>query len=232
MKKYNLDEQLRQKLGKNTITPSAHAWERVMHNREGNKSKKDKKYIWFSVAACMLLLSAIAYTMFVNNTQQIAIPANIKVVEAEKPIQNNQSDSKNNMPLPVKNTPADTINLPVVQTEPRTIKKAVQPEELTIKQRAFISAIQAESQNVSSHLKLNLNPVNYLGTVSSETEANRLLTQATGRLAANKQEKEATNDSLLLSEVENEMNQYYRNKAMNIFSLKYKKIRIAVRDGQ
>lgn len=231
MKDRNLEQQLADKLGNRSITPSVKAWERIAHNRQQGKTQKKKKMVFvYYRAAAVLFLLASGYIFIMQNKTDVII-TEPQVVGSDK------------------------VTAPVLPSEEPVVTKSVeikQPEvvaykELEIKKQSY--EVVAEKQEVVSvadsealiegkqpEFNLHVEPIEELVAIDEaefyEQETDMLLKEAVKDVAANKNLSNTTNDTALLKEVEAEMDEYYREKAMSIFSLKHKTIRIAVKDKQ
>jgi flagellar basal body-associated protein FliL len=231
MKKYNLEEQLADKLGNRSITPSDNAWERIAFNRQqqAGKSKQKKKRGLFMIAAVLLMFLTCGYfvtVMFMAEKPSGALqqvvqediqvkeikPGKIKVQEADSKelfvVARNevkQSAQKNNTPV------MDKVNVQMAENKADEQSLVMTPSEIKTDE----ASIRATAPVIAE----------------SRTQEDVLLEKAMKDLAERKQIKATTNQAALLKEVESEMDEYYRERALRFFSLKYKKIRIVVKDN-
>jgi len=221
----NLEQQLADKLGNKSITPSGQAWDRIVRNREEGKDKKKKKrtYIYYAAAIVLLMLFGSYFFMLDNNNvkgepQIVTTDAQKEAVDEKTPDAAPETEvlpKQREIAVSYeveKNTGSDMRKEEVATIT--GVYKEVEPEEgLTL---TNVTTLQEKRVLTKEQLY--------------EQEADYLLKNAVKDLAADKQFKNRTNDAALLKEVEGEMNEYYREKAMSIFSLKNKKIRFAVKD--
>lgn len=234
MKEYNLEDQLKAKLNKREIAPSAHAWERIAHNRQQAKPKK-RFALWY-VAASVLFFMAGGYAVFMYLNTAAAITTvpgvvyTVKGQEASDPVKIITPQPKETV---VQNSPEEALySLSPLKSTNLDNEKAIAVQHAqvyaveAIRQDVGISsAVMAQEKTIVSTKMLSSNDV-------YEAEAAMLLQQSAKEIAMDRQKAAPTNDTALLKEVETEMNDYYRDKAMRFFALKHKTIRFAVRDKQ
>lgn len=232
MKKYNLEQQLTEKLGNRSISPSDNAWERIAFNRQqqaGKKNRKKRSLYWVAASVAVLLVGGYFFMMAlstpinINNTPQVVQGKDVS------PAQHITNDS------PKQSQIANVV------TEPEYTERKT-GNMLPNTKRINDTDNQDELAAVSNNTPLQLAPtevalpeadIKAAGTViaAARPQEDVLLEKAMRDVAAQKQFKQTTNQEALLKEVESEMDEYYREKALRFFSLKYKKIRIVVKDN-
>ena len=226
MKKYNIEQQLAEKLGQQSINPSADAWERIAHNRKQEKSSKEKPFGYYAaaVAACIILGGSLFFMTDDSSTIPAAAPT---VVHADKEIKA--------VPVIVPNTQfSQVVDAVAAEEKARIVSKTAQmastaiPQEKAQEMALATAGVQIDNKNVAPAVAVVKQPMQY----SKEDEAGQLLANAYKQIGSQKQLAQPTNDTALLKEVEAEMNDYYRDKAMRFFALKHKTIRFAVRDKE
>jgi len=231
MKDRSLEQQLADKLGNRSITPSAKAWERIAHNRQQGKTQKKKKrvFVYYRAAAVFFLLAS-GYVFLMQNKTDVIIaePQVVGSDEVTAPV----------LPLeePVVTKSVEIKQPEVVAYKELEIKK--QSYEVVTEKQEVVSVADSEAliEGKQPEFNLHVEPIEELVAIDEaefyEQETDMLLKEAVKDVAANKNLSNTTNDTALLKEVEAEMDEYYREKAMSIFSLKHKTIRIAVKDKQ
>src|SRR5690606_4613747 len=231
MKDRNLEQQLADKLGNRSITPTAKAWERIAHNRQQGKTQKKKKrvFVYYRAAAVFFLLAS-GYVFLMQNKTDVIIaePQVVGSDEVTAPV----------LPLeePVVTKSVEIKQPEVVAYKELEIKK--QSYEVVTEKQEVVSVADSEAliEGKQPEFNLHVEPIEELVAIDEaefyEQETDMLLKEAVKDVAANKNLSNTTNDTALLKEVEAEMDEYYREKAMSIFSLKHKTIRIAVKDKQ
>lgn len=230
MKKYNLEEQLAEKLANRSITPTDNAWERIAFNRQQQAGKKrKKKYGLFMVAAVLLMFLTCGYFIgLVFNTGNT--PGELpQVVQKDKAVKVIKSDA-----VQMVNPNLDEV----VVAARNEVKQLNQHVKVLAETREDIQIGSNKTGEMpvmipSTEVKTDELTIKATAPVIAEsrTQEDVLLEKAMKELADSKQFKSATNQAALLKEVESEMDEYYREKALRFFSLKYKKIRIVVKDS-
>jgi hypothetical protein len=224
MKKYSIEEQLAEKLGQQSITPAAGAWERIAHNRKQEKNAKKKPFVYYAaaVAACIILGGGLFFMGDNSNALPVAAPS---VVHTKKATRETLPEAQ-----AVYTIEAVAVNeaAPAMGKKTAQIAKAGIPQEKTDGLVLPIAGVQLDNTELAPAVTVVKQPV----LLSKESEAELLLANAYKKLDSQKQLAQPTNDTALLKEVEAEMNDYYRDKAMRFFALKHKTIRFAVRDKE
>lgn len=221
--KKDIEQQLKETLGSRRIAPSADAWERLAMNRQrAKKEANNKRKVFFYYAAAVAVFFMVCGYMFLSADEKLVIPENTpQVVNAEKP--NSVTPAGNETVKEA--SPVMVAGGLVIQPKKHLVVAEVAvPEEktqqvLTVEKIGIANANDAQLSTIVTTLP---------APVSKDAEAELLLANATKNIALSKQKANATNDTALLKEVEAEMDDYYRDKAMKVFALKHKTIRFAV----
>ncbi len=232
MKKYNLEQQLAEKLGSRSISPSDNAWERIAFNRQqqaGKKSRKKRSLYWVAASVAVLLIGGYFFMMALSTP--INVNATPQVVQGKDAMPKQQTPNYTPNPSQIAN----------VVTEPEYAERKT-GNMLPNTKPTNNKDNQGQFAAISNNTPLQLAPtevalpetdIKAAGTViaAARPQEDVLLEKAMQDVAAQKQFKQTTNQEALLKEVESEMDEYYREKALRFFSLKYKKIRIVVKDN-
>lgn len=226
----NLEQQLAEKLGNRSVAPSAQAWDRIARNRQQGKGKKKKQRIAFYYAASVMLVLLSAGYFFVsgNNNDVGTEPQVVDSDKTEKIIKS-----------------AEPVMIPEPVLQPRQNNEAVVYHEEKLPQIDFVQRKEEEKVVATPYKDIQVNeslPEISVAALEDkqiltkeelyELQVDYLLKNAVKEVATDKLLKAPTDDTALLREVESEMNDYYREKAMRIFSLQNKTIRIVVKDKQ
>lgn len=228
MKDNNLEQQLAEKLGNRSIAPSDQAWERIARNRQQGKQKqKNNKRLFIYYAAAVLVFLFAGY-WFVASTPDTAPQQ--QVVDANKTEQATVKDSpvvavSESVTEPQQSLPKETYNenskqgviIPVYKQEAAVVQEADRQSQVIEKTPQLNAIVLTEARAVTKDKHY-------------DAEVDYLLKNAIKEVAADKQFSKKTDNTALLKEVESEMDEYYRDKAMSIFALKNKKIRFAVKE--
>ncbi|QEE49102.1 hypothetical protein FUA48_05755 [Flavobacterium alkalisoli] len=227
----NLEQQLAEKLGNRSIAPSAQAWDRIAQNRQQGKDKKKKKRVTFYYAASVVLVLLSGGYFFVSGNNKDVVTEPQVVVDSGK----TEIINKGEEPV--------IISESVLQLQQNHEVVAYKEEKLLqtdfVQPREEVKVIARTYRNIQVNESLPEVNVAALQDVKLltreelyEQEVDYLLKNAVKEMATDKLLKAPTDDTALLREVELEMNDYYREKAMKIFSLQNRTIRIAVKDKQ
>ncbi|PZR07790.1 MAG: hypothetical protein DI539_23260 [Flavobacterium psychrophilum] len=230
MKDKNLEQQLADKLGNRSITPSDQAWERIARNRQQGKQKQTNKKRMFAyyAAACLLLMFCGAYFLVSNTNEEIVTQPQVVI-----------SDSHEKGDAVVEESFASPETVAVSGQPIRPVAyngNEAQADLDPVNKKEVAIAIQSYSQPqpYGNGQQLAVAVLPQVKTVTKDRlydeEVDYLLKNAIKEVAADKQFSKTTDNTALLKEVEAEMDEYYRDKAMSIFALKNKKIRFAVKE--
>jgi len=223
----NLEQQLSDKLGNRSIAPTGQAWERIARNREQGKDKKKKKriYLYYAASIAVMMLFGGYFFATVNNDVESG-PQVVTSKSIEKTARAEEA-----VAIPEFALPGQKAEIAVAHT----ITK--QQSDVVNLPREEVNLIAESYRNLQVNESLPPTNVAVLPEVKTITkdklydqEVDYLLKNAFKQVAADKQLSKPTDNTALLKEVEAEMDEYYRDKAMSIFSLKNKKIRFAVKD--
>jgi hypothetical protein len=212
----NFEKQLKKSIQNRTITPSEFSWDRLdamLAVSENNKTTK--KNYWLPIAASLLLFSSIGYFFYNQNTN-------------EKPFQQQSKTSivqKNEQNLSRKNGIESKINTSTTKLATTTFRT-----NEAINNSLTSSQNKTESKNNLPQLvNNNLEQTNEISSISTTEQKSysyitpeRLLAEVEGRKAmptTTKTFKPAVkvNANELLSSVENELNQTFKEKALQKF---------------
>ncbi len=222
MKDKNIEQQLADKLGNRSVTPSDQAWQRIAHNRQRGKQQKKSFALYYATAAAIILL--IGSYMFFGINKETALPVKTPtVVNSEK--QEKLLSEPEIVAQPDFSTNQNEVVI-VKENQISVEKKSAERQMPTVFSKPEIQPEIQQTQELYSTV-VEEKPV-----FSKDDEVEILLKNATKEVAAKKQFSQSTSDTALLKEVESEMNEYYRDKAMKIFNLKHKTIRFAIKDKE
>lgn len=227
----NLEQQLADKLGNRSIAPGGQAWDRIAQNREQGKDKKRKKrtYVYYVASIVLLLLFGSYFFMTVNNAVTIeAQPQVVNSGNTEKKIKSGDVVEDVEFALPLQHTERVAAYKITKQNVDADVVNTTREEVPMI---ADSYKAPETRENLPEAGVASLQPAKVFSKDERyDAEVDYLLKNAVKDIAVDKHLNTRTNDAALLKEVEGEMNEYYREKAMSIFSLKNKKIRFAVKN--
>ena len=212
----NFEKQLKKSIQNRTITPSESSWNRLdamLAVREDNKTTT--KNYWLPIAASLLLFSSIGYFFYNQNTN-------------EKPFQQQSKTSivqKNEQNLTRKNGIESKINTSTTKLATSTFRtnEAINNSSTSSQNKTEIN------NNLPQLVNNNLEQTNEISSISTTEQKSysyitpeRLLAEVEGRKTmptTTKTFKPAVkvNANELLSSVENELNQTFKEKALQKF---------------
>lgn len=212
----NFEKQLKKSIQNRTITPSESSWDRLdamLAVSENNKTTK--KNYWLPIAASLLLFSSIGYFFYNQNTN-------------EKPFQQQSKTSivqKNEQNLTRKNGIENKINTSTTKLATTTFRtnEAINNSSTSSQNKTEIK------NNLPQLVNNNLEQTNEISSISTTEQKSysyitpeRLLAEVEGRKTTpttTKTFKPAVkvNANELLFSVENELNQTFKEKALQKF---------------
>ncbi len=223
--KINLEHLLAHKLGNRSIKPSENAWDRIASKREQGKSKKKRLLFKYSAASVILVLFSAGYLFFSNSEEVIMHP---KVINSENVVLTKKTEDPIALPEDVPQIQSETI---VVYKEvKKNINDFILPKEKIQLNPVFFKSPELTQYMPEIHAKTLESFKIYDKEKNYQDEVDYLLYNAIKQADTDKRFNAATNETALLKEVEEEMDDYYREKAMKFFSLQNKTIRFAVKE--
>lgn len=212
----NFEKQLKKSIQNRTITPSESSWDRLdamLAVRENNKTTK--KNYWLPIAASLLLFSSIGYFFYNQNTNKKPFPQQSKTSIVQKNEQN----------LTKKNGIESKINTSTTKLATSTFRtnEAINNSSTSSQNKTEIK------NNLPQLVNNNLEQTNEISSISTTEQKSysyitpeRLLAEVEGRKTmptTTKTFKPAVkvNANELLSSVENELNQTFKEKALQKF---------------
>lgn len=228
MEPNKMEQQIKNKLEGRTIQPSAKSWDRLDAMLAVEEKPKKKTFVWFYIAASLFFVFGITY-WFVNlNSTEIIIPQNtIVTTEGEDSLESNETESSNKNEIvnelieqvqPINNSVA------VQNQEPKNVKldkkiKRNNPKGETVIQNQIIEKNEIIVEN---NKPVYISPEKLLASVennqqnSSITNSNK--TKSSVKVDANS----------LLSSVESEITEEYRETTFDKLKRKFDQAKTAV----
>jgi hypothetical protein len=243
------EKHIRAKLEEREITPSTNAWERISGELNSESYSKKPVYLWMGIAASVAVLIGIALFYFNGGNKELDNP--MEVVETGKKNQPEVEQEKKALPIKEEEAVVQTdvkadelfdskIN---VASEQQSITKG---ENLMMREEVEVAALSAvESKNTTKELKLSEQVINdkvaeivaqvdaleQYNTVT-DAEVDSLLQRAQQEIFRDKIfNTDASVDAMaLLTEVEDELDQSFRDQIFNSLKAGFIKVRTAVAD--
>jgi len=230
------EENIKDKLEKRTIKPSADAWQTLASRLETkNNKKKSPYYLWLGVAASIVAIMFIASQLFVNkNNTTIETPVivntnkeTIKKIESEnvlhkKDVLTNNVEKESVKELNIKTPKSEKTE--VAQLTKQKEEKTVLPKEVIVNKTSFedlkVQQVVAQIQGLKDK-----------GESVTDKDIDALLDQAQKEITLQKIYNETTKTvdaNALLQDVESDLQQSFRDKVFNALKSSYNTVKTAV----
>jgi hypothetical protein len=218
----NFDKNIQQKFNSRKIEPSAQAWDRLDTMLTVAETKKQpKSFSWLKIAATFLVFSGMSYVFFQQNQKTETVqPTNDVVITKETPNSNsNKNGALSGVEVQYENTTSRELAIATPKHTNSTTQKVSKVNDNSkqkSKLETYLAAVEKQNEN-------NLIVQVEHKTISNSVSAEALLAEAQGKIA----EKNKTNEyksktkinaNNLLSSVESELNQSFKEKALAKFN--------------
>lgn len=226
MKPNNFDKDIQQKFNSRKIEPSAQAWDRLdAMLTVAEEKKQPKKFFWLSIAATFLVFTGIGYVFFQQNQKpEILLPQNEVVTTKENSSSEveNSENSAINIGIETESELAVTSSKTVPSKKENNSKlntnsiNKLKPEAYSIENEKQNILIAKNENIVSQPEKTNQKPTyNYVTpeTLLAEVQGQK---KDNGNVNSYKSSLKV-NSNDLLSSVETELNQSFKEKALQKF---------------
>ena len=219
----NFEKQVQQKLSNREIKPGANSWDRLDAMLSvDEKPKKEKGFFWLNIAASFIILASIGYYFYnLNSTIEPTIEESI-IVDVEKKEENtNQKDQiTRTEEVLVTNDKIEETSKVSIDLKSSTINN----QQSTIVNQG-VSNINQSTEKIKKEANLveNVKPAtqNQQPTTNKYISAEKLLADVSGEDFKNKKTENtdvkkriSVNPNALLSNAETELNQTYRETAL------------------
>lgn len=216
MEPNNIENQIREKLNQREILPSANAWDRLDAMLSVEEQKPKRNFKWISIAAIFVGFTLIGiFMMNKESSTDNVIPSNSIVLENEtKIIQKEVTPEKENTFTQVKENKA-VVHQPTKKIEKTTAEINPKKDFLLENQSKKEEAI-AENQPKESTVKyINANSLLAEIETGEKIEIPNISKKPSVKVDAN----------VLLSTAENEVNETFREKAIQSFNKNYQSVK-------
>lgn len=230
------EENIKDKLEKRTIQPSADAWQTLASRLDAkNNKKKSPYYLWLGVAASIVAIMFIASQLFVNNNNTtietpVIVNTNketIKKIESEnvlhkKDVLTNNVEKESVKELNIKTPKSEKTE--VAQLTKQKEEKTVLPKEVIVNKTSFedlkVQQVVAQIQGLKDK-----------GESVTDKDIDALLDQAQKEITLQNIYNETTKTvdaNALLQDVESDLQQSFRDKVFNALKSSYNTVKTAV----
>ena len=248
------EEQLKDKLEKRSLEPSANSWTTLSERLEANEKRALKPWLgWISVAAGIIILLAITLQTFKSEDTQSITPGVVEKDSINNGINNNRliSNKTESQELVIEdkaiknttkhvetnNVPNNTKDKPIAEKLPKT-ELAEHTTTDASKLQEGINATDNSKEAVENEVQINkdavaqaLHELKAQETIVTDREVDSLLKLASKELVRDKLLKETTKTvdaQSLLQDVEDDMGQSFRTKVYEALKEGYKTVKTAV----
>ncbi|GFZ92832.1 hypothetical protein GCM10011531_25850 [Aquaticitalea lipolytica] len=230
------EENIKDKLEKRTIQPSADAWQTLASRLDAkNNKKKSPYYLWLGVAASIVAIMFIASQLFVNNNNTtietpVIVNTNketIKKVESENVLQKkdvltNNVEKESVKELNIKTPKSEKTEVALLTKQKE--EKTVLPKEVIVNKTSFedlkVQQVVAQIQGLKDK-----------GESVTDKDIDALLDQAQKEITLQNIYNETTKTvdaNALLQDVESDLQQSFRDKVFNALKSSYNTVKTAV----
>jgi len=235
MQQNNFENQVQQKLSNREIKPSANSWDRLDAMLSVEEKPKKKGFFWVNIAASFIVLASIGYYFY--NQNEVLIPAKEDsiIVEVEKKkevgeeVKETRSEKQEKV-LVENDNKLEKSNQVVNQKLSNTSEINIQ--ELAINNQGVSNINQSKEDNsvVSTETKFQkaemvsviVSPEKLIAEVTNEKFINKSIENKKIKMI---KKVIKVNPNSLLSNAESELNQTYRETAIEKLSKNYNSIK-------
>lgn len=230
MEPNKLEKDFKEKLDKRTIQPSEMAWDRLDAMLSVAEKKKPKKRTWLYIAASFLGFLLVGTIFF--NQSEVAIETDNGVVitegKSEKTIENNSQKEQNTV-LSSSNQ-ITTVNQEAIASRMPAQKKnqKVTPSVSLKKESQVLQSAQESTEAIASTSQ------NETVKANKYIESDKLLAEAETRIQSQSIKKYVAKSNVkvdskgLLSTVEGELNESFRDKVIKSIGKNYENVKISL----
>jgi len=217
MEPNKLEKQFREQLNSREIKPSEMAWTKLDTMLSATEKPK-AKFPWLYVAASFVGVSLVCTVLF--NVENVKVNKEIPIVVKPKIEVDNQEEEKiiNEIVLPIKE------NKTVVQSKlKKQSEKTVNSDaKVVINEQADneVSVLLSEKENYQLTVKNR-----YVSAEKLLAEISNTKFESTDETIKNTTKTVSVNPQLLLSNAENELNQSFKESALDRLNKKFKTIK-------
>ena len=216
MEQNNIENQIREKLNQREIQPSANAWDRLDAMLSVEEQKPKRNFKWISIAAIFVGFTLIGiFMMNKESSTDNVIPSNSIVLENEtKIIQKEVTPEKENTFTLVKENKA-VVHQPTKKIE-KTTAEINPKKDFLLENQSKKEEVIAENQPKESTVKyINANSLLAEIETGEKIEIPNISKKPSVKVDAN----------VLLSTAENEVNETFREKAIQSFNKNYQLVK-------
>lgn len=240
------EKHIKTKLQEREIQPSANAWSKIASELNDDDAKKNPVYLWMGIAASVVVLIGIAMFYFNDNTAATKIPTEIVDIEKERTLK--EVPLKDVLPIVkeevevVAHSETETSienvveeeNIQIKEQEPLVLKDEIEVAVNQVPPSTSVEKLVVTDDIINSKVADVIAQVTVLEQNSTVTDAevDSLLKRAQDEILRDKIfNKDKSVDAMaLLTEVEDELDQSFRDQIFDSLKAGFIKVRTAVAD--
>ena len=240
------EKHIKTKLQEREIQPSANAWSKIASELNDDDAKKKPVYLWKGIAASVVVLIGIAMFYFNGNTAVTKIPTEIVDIEKDRTL--NEVSEKDVLPIGkeevevVAHSETETSiekvveeeNILIKEQEPLVLKDEIEVAVNQVPTSTSVEKLVVTDDIINSKVADVIAQVTVLEQNSTVTDAevDSLLKRAQDEILREKIfNKDKSVDAMaLLTEVEDELDQSFRDQIFDSLKAGFIKVRTAVAD--
>ena len=240
------EKHIKTKLQEREIQPSANAWSKITSELNDDDAKKKPVYLWMGIAASVVVLIGITMFYFNGNTAVTKIPTEIVDIEKERTLK--EVPVKDVLPIGkeevevVAHSETETgiekvveeENILIKEQEPLVLKDEIEVAVNQVPTSTSVEKLVVTDDIINSKVADVIAQVTVLEQNSTVTdvEVDSLLKRAQDEILRDKIfNKDKSVDAMaLLTEVEDELDQSFRDQIFDSLKAGFIKVRTAVAD--
>lgn len=238
-----LEKHIKEKLEERTIAPSPGAWDKIASQLDSEPKKKSSKWQLYAVAASfvgILLLSLLFVDKGETMPEIQVVKEEMDSIDMEKEAQSPQKDLTKTLPVQEETKVANSNLEPMTEENPKgfadelPISQPVlaQKETKQVEQEKFIKESDALITQKVEEVVAQVQSMENLQREVSDREVDSLLREAQKQIMTDRLfPKNGSVDAMsLLAEVEDELDESFRDQIFDALKEGYFKLRTAVAD--
>ena len=243
------EENIKDKLEKRRIDPSANAWSKLSDKLDDHEGGTNSKMIWwFTIAASLVGIFLVTTIFFKNKADQTILPMTV-----ETPIEKS-GEIKVELTEELEKSKVEAITETEIKSESHLVKNVKNKEpEVQNSYNTKESSRNALVENTAKNPRIDINRSNIFDSINNEQRTNQsivanthinniknvvtdseiedLLESAKNELLANRNEiqlSKSVDANSLLQDVETDLDETFRDKVFNTLVSGYNSVRTAV----
>lgn len=229
----NFENKIREELQQREIKPSEAAWHQLSAQLDKNEEKKASKLWWASIAAAVVIGFFVGFSVFENSKN-----TEVQLVEEQFSKPKNELKNQNEVQVASEETEEEkqgNSGFEKVSSVAETIplQQSAEPKEALVvnkKQPTEIVEVYEPQKIITLPVAIENKQVAEVAIEENRTETERLLAQATATINSDfpKNPSATVSASRLLQEVEEDLDQSFRNQVYEVIKEGVIKARTAV----